>query len=229
MPSESGRDRSSKLARVVVADDHELTRAGIRAMLADEHWLEIVAEARNGREAVEICGREKPDLVLIDVRMPELDGLAATRAIKEVSPRTSVLVVTMYENPNYVYEALRAGAAGFILKDASQRELVNAVRQALRGELLLSPKLMPQLMSRLAEDGAGRSKHPGGKLTAREMEVLHLIVQGKSNPEIAEVLVVTSGTVKVHVANVLAKLEVSDRTQAAVRAIESGLVVPGRS
>ena len=228
MPSESGRDRSSKLARVVVADDHELARAGIRAMLADERWLEIVAEARNGREAVEICGREKPDLVLIDVRMPELDGLAATRAIKEVSPRTSVVVVTMYENPNYVYEALRAGAAGFILKDASQRELVNAVRQALRGELLLSPKLMPQLMSRLAEDGAGRSKHPGGKLTAREMEVLHQIVQGKSNPEIAEVLVVTSGTVKVHVANVLAKLEVSDRTQAAVRAIESGLVVPGR-
>ena len=228
MPNESGRDRSSRVARLVVADDHELTRAGIRAMLADERWLEIVAEARNGQEAVEICDCEKPDLVLIDVRMPELDGLAATRAIKEVSPRTAVVVVTMYENPNYVYEALRAGAAGFILKDASQRELVNAVRQALRGELLLSPKLMPQLMSRLAEDGGGRSKHPSGKLTAREMEVLHLIVQGKSNPEIAAVLVVTSGTVKVHVANILAKLEVSDRTQAAVRAIESGMVVPSR-
>src|SRR5712692_7575877 len=100
MPNESGRERSSRVARLVVADDHELTRAGIRAMLADERWLEIVAEARNGREAVEICGSEKPDLVLIDVRMPELDGLAATRAIKEVSPRTAAVVVTMYENPN---------------------------------------------------------------------------------------------------------------------------------
>jgi RNA polymerase sigma factor (sigma-70 family) len=229
MPIEIGRERSTRLIRIIIVDDHELARAGLRTMLAGERSLEIVGEAQNGREAVELCRREKPDLILMDVRMPEMDGLTATRLIKEASPRTSIVIVTMYENPNYFYEALKAGAAGFILKDASQREMINTVRQAIQGEVLVSPKLMPHLMNRLADEANGRLKSHANKLTPRELEVLRLIVQGKSNPEIGEELVVTPGTVKVHVANILAKLEVSDRTQAAVRAIESGLVLPAKT
>ena len=228
MAIESRTDPRTERAvtRVVIADDHELARAGLKTMIDGERWIEVVGVATNGREAVELCRKLRPDLIMMDVRMPELDGLAATRLVKEVSPKTSVIVITMHENPNYLFEAIKAGAGGYLLKDASQMEVLSAIRQVLRGEALLSPKLMPHLIRRLAEGSRGHGD-PSIQLTPREREVLRLVAHGKSNREIAEQLIVTEGTVKVHVGNIFSKLEVSDRTQAVVRAIDLGIIVPG--
>jgi len=211
----------------VIADDHELARAGLRSMLAGERGLEVVGEATTGREALALCRRLQPDLVLMDVRMPEMDGLAATRAIKAECPRVSVIIVTMHENPDYLFEALKAGAAGYVLKDATQREVVSAVRQVLRGESLLNAEVATRLLRRLAEETQHPEEAPLATLTPREVEVLRLLAQGLTNREIAERLIVSVGTVKVHVERILAKLGVSDRTQAAVRAVTLGLASPG--
>jgi DNA-binding NarL/FixJ family response regulator len=211
-------------ARVIIADDHELARAGLRSMLAGEPGIEVVGEAVNGREALNLCRRLEPELALLDMRMPEMDGLAATRAIKKACPTTSVIIVTMHENPDYLFEALKAGAAGYLLKDVSQREVVAAVQRVLRGEALLNPELATQLLRRLAgETPSGTGRAPE-RLTPREHEVLRLLAQGQTNREIAKALVVSVGTVKVHVEHIIAKLGVSDRTQAAVRAVELGLL-----
>jgi DNA-binding NarL/FixJ family response regulator len=217
--------RSDQPARLVIADDHELSRTGLRGMLASEAGLEVVGEATNGREAVVLTRRLRPDLVLMDLRMPELDGLAATRAIKEQCPRTSVIIVTMHENPDYLFEALKAGAAGYLLKDATRAEVVGAVWQVLGGETLLNAELATRLLQRLAQE-AQRAKATKVPLTPRELEVLRLLVQGHTNREIAEELVITTGTAKLYVERILGKLAVSDRTQAAVRAVELGLVTP---
>jgi DNA-binding NarL/FixJ family response regulator len=213
-------------ARLVIADDHELARAGLRSMLAGERGLEIIGEATTGREALSLCRRLQPDLVLMDVRMPEMDGLAATRAIKDECPQVRVIVVTMHENPDYLLEALKAGAAGYVLKDATQREVVGAVRQVLRGESLLNAEVATRLLRRLAEETARPHEAPLAQLTPREVEVLRLLAQGLTNREIAARLIVSVGTVKVHVERILAKLGVSDRTQAAVRAVTLGLASP---
>jgi two-component system, NarL family, response regulator LiaR len=242
MNSESaGSDRAEEEekkepARILIADDHDLVREGLRAVLSGEADLEVVGEATDGQEALKMCRSLKPDLVLMDVRMPKSDGLEATRAIKEEMPGVSVVMVTMHENPDYLLEAIRAGAAGYILKDAEGERLVGAVRRTLNGESPLAQELAMQLLMRMAneiqEDGPPSSKAderqhslPGG-ITFREVEVLRLMAQGRTNPEIAQELGISRGTVKIHVQHIIAKLGVSDRTQAAVRAIELGLFDP---
>jgi DNA-binding NarL/FixJ family response regulator len=212
----------SRLARVVVADDHDLARAGLRTLLSGERGLEVVGEATSGREALDLCRRVQPDLVVMDVRMPDMNGLAVTRAIKSESPATSVILFTMYENADYLVEALQAGAAGYLLKGASKGEIVSTVRQVLAGDSMLRPELVLQLLRRLSESRVETTV--ATQLTRRQYDVLGLIVLGQTNREIAETLNLTVSTVKTHVEQVIGKLGVSDRTQAAVRAIELGLV-----
>lgn len=219
--------------RLLITDDHALVRDGLRSMLEDEPGLEVVGEAANGREALELCRSLAPDLVLMDVRMPEMDGLEATRVIKQELPSISILMVTMHENPDYLLEALSAGAAGYVLKGASGDRLVNAIDRTLKGESPLNQELAAQLLRRLADKRGEEGQPPpqpqrrgdlGEKLTPRETEVLGLLARGQSNRQIAQTLTISRSTVKVHVERVIRKLEVSDRTQAAVRAIELGIL-----
>jgi DNA-binding NarL/FixJ family response regulator len=210
-------------ARVVVADDHDVTRAGLCAILANDRRLEVVGEAANGRDALDLCRRVHPNLVLSDVRMPDMDGLALTRAVKRESPSTSVILFTMYENADYLVDALRAGASGYMLKGAPREEILRTVHQVLAGESLLQASTVMQLLRRMSVGGP--SEHgPRMQLTSREQDVLRLIAMGQTNREIADTLTLTLSTVKTHVEHVIGKLGVSDRTQAAVRAIELGLV-----
>jgi DNA-binding NarL/FixJ family response regulator len=270
----------SQVARILIADDHALVREGLRTMLSGEEGIEVVAEAQDGQQALNICRELKPDLVLMDVRMPVMDGLAATRKIKQEMPKTSVMMVTMHENPDYLFGAVKAGAAGYVLKDASGERLLGAVRRTLEGESPLNQELAMRLLVRLSressgsgggseggsEEGSGGAfreadeettgeqtqregeslssqpeAHQAGSsgsresrgaeqiesLTPREVEVLRLLSQGQTNPQIAQNLLVSRGTVKIHVQHIISKLGVSDRTQAAVRAIEAGLLGAG--
>jgi DNA-binding NarL/FixJ family response regulator len=224
MSNELLLSRKAKPARLVIADDHELARAGLRAMLTGQRGLEIVGEAANGREALMLCRRLQPDLALIDVRMPEQDGMATCHAIKEECPATSVILVTIHENPEYLLEALKEGAAGYVLKDISQGELITAIKGVLRGESMLNKELVIRLLQRMASETSYQEEVPLERLSPRELEVLQLLTQGQTNREIAQNLTVSVSTVKIHVEHILAKLGVSDRTQAAVRAIELGLL-----
>jgi DNA-binding NarL/FixJ family response regulator len=234
-------------ARVLVADDHEMVRDGFKRVLGYERDLAVVGEATNGREAVQLCKDLKPDLVLMDVRMPQMDGLEATRQIKVDHPQISVLVITTYENPDYLLEAIKAGAAGYVLKDAPNQQLLSSMRRALEGESPINQELATQLIQRLADEASqpaaaasqalpkaesAASPAPPSlleKLTPRELEVLGLVARGKTNQEIAESLFITRATTKVHVKHIIRKLEVSDRTQAVVRAFELGLAPHPRS
>ena len=253
-------------ARLLIADDHALVREGLRTMLSGEEDIHVIAEANDGQQALSSCRELRPDLVLMDVRMPVMDGLEATRRIKQEMPQTSVVMVTMHENPDYLFEAVKAGAAGYVLKDASGERLLGAVRRTLEGESPLNQELAMRLLVRLArergEDGtqgsgsqeveteadtsgaeankgthaseaAGEEGEGAGdrgeaervaSLTPREIEVLTLLSQGQTNPQIAQNLTVSRGTVKIHVQHIISKLGVSDRTQAAVRAIEAGVI-----
>jgi DNA-binding NarL/FixJ family response regulator len=217
--------------RLVLADDHQLLRRGFRSLLRGEPGLEVVGEASTGLEAIEICRRLEPDLVLMDVRMPEMDGISATRQIKRDQPGVSVLMVTMHENPDYLLEALDAGAAGYVLKDTPADRLINAVLRTLDGESPLNQELATRLLRQLAQE-KHHEPHPGSSLrhellddglTPREMEVLGLLTTGQTNQQIAQTLTISKGTVKVHVERIIRKLGVSDRTQAAVHAIELGV------
>ena len=229
--------RGRNPARLVLVDDHDLVREGIRAVVEGEPDMVVVGEAHNGRQALEVCLEERPDLVLMDVRMPEMDGLAATRAIKERLPGTSVVMVTMHESPDYLLEAIKAGAAGYILKDAAGERLVEAVRRTLEGEAPLSEGLAMQLLRRMASEDGERAQPPREakkrgnpapvELTLEEAEVLRLLAQGRTNPQIARKVLSSVSTVKIRVQNIISKLGVSDRTQAAVRAIELGLANSG--
>jgi DNA-binding NarL/FixJ family response regulator len=210
-------------ARVVIVDDHELARAGLRSMLAHERGLELVGEAANGREAVALCKEIQPDLALLDIRMPEMDGVTATRAIKQSCPRTIVLIITTHEHPDYLLAALKAGAAGYMLKDISRQELLTAVRRVLRGESILNGEVATRALQRLAGETTIQAASLD-RLTAREHEVLRLLAEGQTNREIAAHLSLSIGTVKIHVEHIIAKLGVSDRTQAAVRAVASGML-----
>ena len=213
-----------RTARLLLADDHALARAGLRAMLAPEPDLLVVGEARDGAEALRLCRALRPDLVLMDVRMPTLDGLAATRALTAEFPALPVIVVTIHEDPDYLLQALRAGAAGYVRKDATQPQLVAAVRQLLRQEFLVHPGLMGELLGRLAAEAPPRRDTRPERLTPREATVLGLLARGRTNREIAAELRLAVGTVKVHVEHILAKLSASDRTEAAVRAVQLGLI-----
>src|ERR687893_137520 len=211
--------------------DHDLARDGLRDMLEDAPDIEVIGEATNGREALLLCSRLRPDLLLMDVRMPEMDGLAATRELKQRQPEISVMMVTMHENPDYLLEALKAGAAGYVLKDGVRQEVVTAVRRVREGESSLDPELAARLLRRLATEGEGHSEArpaegglPSDVLTPRELEVLGLVQRGRSNREIAEDLFISRGTVKRHIENIMAKLGVSDRTQAVVKALQLGIL-----
>ncbi len=218
------RQRKHGLARLVIADDHELARAGLRTMLIGQHGIELLAEAKDGREALEFCRRLQPDLVLIDVRMPDMDGLATCRSIKQEVPATNVILVTMHENPHYLLEALRAGASAYVLKDVTQRELLATIRRVLRGESVLDPDIVVRVLGHMTVETPLQANLPAVQLSPREREVLQLLAQGQTNREIARTLTVSASTIKIHVEHILAKLGVSDRTQAAVRAIELGLL-----
>jgi DNA-binding NarL/FixJ family response regulator len=225
---------------IVIADDHGLVREGFRGMLSREEGLEVVGEAEDGREAVEMCSRLRPDLVLMDVRMPRMDGLAATREIKQKHPETSVLMVTMQENPEYLLEAVKAGAAGYILKGSPNSQIMSAIRRVLEGESPLNQELAMYVISHLASETTQEAEQPSSEtrsherpdyspphpLTKRELEVLRLLAQGQSNQEIGKNLFLSALTVKTHVQRIISKLGVSDRTQAAVRAAELGLLTP---
>ena len=212
---------------IVLVDDEELVRAGLRAVLEAQGDLRVVGEAADGAEALSVVRARRPDVVLMDVRMPELDGLAATRAILRGTDRPPrILVVTTFENDDYVYEALRAGADGFLLKRARPAEIAHAVRLAAAGESLLFPAAIRRLAAG-REDRAAADTMARAALTGREAEVLRLMARGLSNAEIAERLIVGTETVKSHVSGVLAKLGARDRTQAVIAAYESGFVAPG--
>jgi DNA-binding NarL/FixJ family response regulator len=221
-------------ARLLIADDHPLAREGIRAMLASEAELEVIGEAQDGSEAVNLCRCLEPDLVLMDVRMPELNGLEATQEIKVECPDAKVLILTIYEDLDYLFKAVKVGAAGYVIKDATKRELVEAVRRALGGQSSLDQDLAMRLLQRLGrEDDQGVTPSPGGAkspeplrvpLTPRELEVLRLLAHGLTNRQISQELVISAATVKVHIEHLIAKLGVSDRTEAAVRASQAGLL-----
>lgn len=224
MSNNAPAPRKSGVARLVIADDHELARAGLRTMLIGQNWVELIGEARNGREALAICRRLHPDLALIDVRMPDMDGLATCRNIKQEFPLTSVILITMHESPQYLLEALKSGASGYVLKDITQRELLTTVRRVLRGESVLNPEIVVRALKRLSGTTSLQSELPPVQLSPREHEVLQLLAQGQTNRQIARALTVSVSTIKIHVEHILAKLGVGDRTQAAVRAIELGLL-----
>ncbi|MBM7171894.1 response regulator transcription factor [Streptomyces sp. G44] len=219
--------------RVLIADDQMMVREGFSVLLNAMPDIEVVGEAVNGREAVERVRELGPDVVLMDIRMPELNGIEATREIVASHGASKVLVLTTFDLDEYVYQALRAGASGFLLKDASARQLADAVRVVASGEALLAPTVTRRLItefSRLAETpqlSAAVQARQYGELTERETEVLVLIAQGLSNAEIASHLVVAESTIKTHVSRVLVKLGLRDRTQAAVFAYEARLVTPG--
>jgi two-component system, NarL family, response regulator LiaR len=273
-----GNSEGAAVARILIADDHALVREGLRTMLSGEDGIEVIGEANDGQQALTLCIELEPDLVLMDVRMPVMDGLEATRKIKTEMPKTSIMMVTMHENPDYLFEAVKAGAAGYVLKDASGERLLGAVRRTLEGESPLNQELAMRLLKRLARESRGERSSEGGSggtsreppvdapeeadgegeepvtthpvttrsgahqagsggsaqprgaaqiesLTPREVEVLKLLSQGQTNPQIAQNLLFSVSTVKAQVRSILSKLGVSDRTQAAVRAIESRFTI----
>ena len=212
--------------RVALVDDQELVRKGIGMVLDLEPDIEVVAEAANGREALDLVATNAVDIVLMDVQMPEMDGLAATRAIKE-NDGPAVVILTTFERDEYIFEALRAGASGFLLKNAPPEELIDAVRVVTSGEALLSPSVTKRVIGAFADRDAPVATEPPKDLeflTERELAVLGKIAEGLSNAEIAEALIVGEATVKTHVSNVLSKLHLRDRVQAVVYAHRHGLV-----
>ena len=216
---------------VLIADDQALMRAGFRMILEAEPDLEVVGEAADGREAVAEVARLRPDVVLMDVRMPEMDGIEATRRLLvDGNDRTKVLMLTTFDLDEYVFEALRAGASGFLVKDVPPEQLVAGIRSVASGESLLAPSVTRRLIQEFVRrpPDAMRSPPPElAQLTERETEVLRMMAHGRSNAEIANEVFVSESTVKTHVGHVLAKLGVRDRVQAVVFAYESGLVLPG--
>jgi DNA-binding NarL/FixJ family response regulator len=216
--------------RVLLADDQALVRAGFRALLDAEPDIDIVGEASDGREAIELTRALVPDIVLMDVRMPELDGLAATRSIAEDGALSSVhiVILTTFEQDEYVFEALRAGASGFLVKDTEPADLVRAVRAVAAGDGLLSPGVTRRLIEEFASHAKGVDVAPAlDELTEREREVMALVAEGLSNEEIARKLFVSPATAKTHVSRAMVKLRARDRAQLVVFAYESGLVRPG--
>jgi DNA-binding NarL/FixJ family response regulator len=213
---------------VVIADDQQMIRSGLRVILESEPDITVLGEAGNGAEAIELVRRHSPAVALLDIRMPVMDGLQAARKVIELHPETRVLILTTFDADDYVYEALRAGASGFLLKDSPADQLITAVRCLAAGEALIDPVITRRLISQFAL----AARRPAGlpeelrALTARELDVLRLVARGLSNIEIARELVVEENTVKTHVSRLLMKLGLRDRVQAVVLAYESGFITP---
>lgn len=205
--------------RVVVADDHKVVRAGIRELLSDEPDIQVVGEARDGREAVELALALRPDLVVMDINMPELSGVEATRQIRSAAPDVRVLALTAYQDDPYIYGLLDAGASGYILKTAEGQELVRAVRATAAGQSVIDPAVAPRLIARLRQPAA----QPGA-LTERELEVLRLAARGQTNKQIGVALQISDRTVQNHLANIYAKLDVASRTEAVTVGLQRNLI-----
>jgi DNA-binding NarL/FixJ family response regulator len=214
------------MIRVAVAEDHALVREGLTAILDLQPDVEVVAEAEDGAQALEVVARHRPDVLLLDIQMPRLDGIEVTRRVAaRPDARTAILILTTHDRDEYVYQALRAGAAGFLLKDVPRNQLLHGIRLAAQGEALVAPTITRRLIERFL-----RTPHATGLLTGlseRELDVLRLVGQGLSNHEIAAELVVGEATVKTHVGSIFAKCGLRDRAQAVVLAYESGLLTPG--
>ena len=213
------------MIRVLIADDHAVVREGLRSFLALQDEIEVVAEAADGQEAVEAAKRLQPDIALVDLVMPRLGGIGAIRAIREGSPQTRVIVLTSFTDEDKMLPAVRAGAAGYLLKDVEPQELVRAIRSVEGGATLLHPAVVAELVREVADEPA-RARADGSVLTDREREVLGHIARGQANKAIAFELGVSEKTVKTHVSNILGKLGLTDRTQAALYAVRNGLVEP---
>jgi DNA-binding NarL/FixJ family response regulator len=226
------------MTRVLLVDDQTLVRQGIRVLLMTEPGMEVVGEAANGKEALRLVEELRPEVVLMDVRMPEMDGVTATREISARHPEIGVIILTTFDDEAYIFEGLRAGARGYLLKDISSEEMAEAVRVVAKGGALIQPSITRKVLSEFARlsgqapsgqpavtpPGAQRQPPLAEPLTERELDVLRCIADGLSNREIAERLVITEGTVKNHVSNLIAKLDVRDRTQALLKAQDLGLL-----
>ncbi len=210
--------------RVLVADDQSMVRAGFRMLLGGEDDIDVVAEAGDGREAVEKAARFEPNVVLMDIRMPDMDGLQATREILAANPAARILILTTFDLDEYIYEALSAGASGFVLKDDPPEQLIAAIRTVAAGDALLSPSVTNRVISRFARLQRPDPPKELDELTSREEDVLRLIAKGLSNAEIGEELFISDTTVKTHVTHVLQKLGLRDRVQAVVLAYQSGIM-----
>jgi DNA-binding NarL/FixJ family response regulator len=219
----------SERVRVLIVDDDDLMRAGLRGVLSSDDGIELVGEANDGREAAYRVRLLKPDVVLMDVRMPDLDGISATRELTAAFPEVKVVILTTFEQDDYIFGALSAGASGFLLKRTRPEELIAAIHTIAAGDSLLSPSVTSRVVERMAgqpQPDAGRDAVLG-ELTPRETQVLELVARGRSNTEIAAELVIEESTVKTHVKRILAKLDARDRVQAVIFAYESGLTRPG--
>jgi DNA-binding NarL/FixJ family response regulator len=220
---------SARRVRVLIADDDDLMRAGLRAVFSSDETIDIVGEAGDGRGAITRTRELRPDVVLMDVRMPNLDGIAATRDVLAVSPELKVIILTTFEQDDYIFGALRAGASGFLLKRTRPEDLIAGIHTVAAGDSLLSPSVTRKVIDRMAEQPApdASSGERLTELTPREREVLELVARGLSNGEIAQAFVIEESTVKTHVKRILRKLHVRDRVQAVIFAYESGLTRPG--
>lgn len=212
--------------RVLIVDDHRLVRQGLRTFLELNDDIEVLGEAVDGQEAVELVAQLNPDIVLMDLVMPRLDGIAATARIKSLGTDAKVIALTSFTEDDKVFPAIQAGASSYLLKDVSPDALVEAIRATHRGEARLHPEVMRKLMAQVAAQPASGKQVSGPQLTDRELEVIRLVAQGRSNREIAETLVISEKTAKAHISNILGKLGLDDRTQMAVYAIKRGLVSP---
>jgi len=210
--------------KVLIVDDHHVVRQGLRTFLDLNDDIQVVGEASDGQEAVDLAARLTPDVILMDLVMPHMDGIAATRRIKELGSGAKVIALTSFAEDDKVFPAIQAGASSYLLKDVSPDGLVDAIRAAYHGEARLHPAVMRKLMEQVAASQTVRKPDDGPQLTEREGEVIRLVAQGKSNREIAEALVISEKTAKAHISNILGKLGLDDRTQMAIYAFKNGLV-----